>query len=285
MRLIACHDCHRQIDVTQVSAKEIACPCGTKLSNHQQEAKDVVISRCGSCGATVSSDASSCDFCGSQIQRENLSLNLICPECYARNDDSSKFCTGCGVEFAPVQIGSETRADLECPVCSCLMSAQMIAQTPVNECPKCNGIWVPEDALETLVKRAIDARQENEAFAFGLSPKPPRVTGGNPVTQAVVYRKCPACDNLMIRRNFQRKSGVLIDRCMAHGTWLDADELEQIAGFILNGGVRKAESPSSGQHEATPARHKERPVDSRFHNYEEPTLLKLFTDVFKEIVG
>jgi Zn-finger nucleic acid-binding protein len=39
----------------------------------------------------------------------------------------------------------------------------------------------------------------------------------------------------MHRRNFRKSSGVIIDRCTAHGTWLDADELEQIAGFILTG--------------------------------------------------
>ena len=39
----------------------------------------------------------------------------------------------------------------------------------------------------------------------------------------------------MQRRNFRKASGVIIDRCSAHGTWLDADELEQIAGFILSG--------------------------------------------------
>jgi hypothetical protein len=39
----------------------------------------------------------------------------------------------------------------------------------------------------------------------------------------------------MHRRNFQKSSGVIIDRCSTHGTWLDSDELEQIAGYILSG--------------------------------------------------
>ncbi len=40
----------------------------------------------------------------------------------------------------------------------------------------------------------------------------------------------------MQRRNFRRSSGVIIDRCNKHGTWLDADELEQITGFVMSGG-------------------------------------------------
>ena len=41
----------------------------------------------------------------------------------------------------------------------------------------------------------------------------------------------------MQRKNFRKSSGVILDVCGAHGTWLDADELEQIAGFILSGGT------------------------------------------------
>ena len=35
-------------------------------------------------------------------------------------------------------------------------------------------------------------------------------------------------------------SGVIVDRCGDHGTWLDADEIEQIAGFVLSGGRPRA---------------------------------------------
>jgi len=46
----------------------------------------------------------------------------------------------------------------------------------------------------------------------------------------------------MNRHNFQRRSGVIIDVCKAHGTWLDADELEQIGGFIRSGAYAVAQS-------------------------------------------
>ena len=44
----------------------------------------------------------------------------------------------------------------------------------------------------------------------------------------------------MQRRNFRRSSGVVLDVCHQHGTWLDADEIEEIAGFILSGGAVSA---------------------------------------------
>ncbi|HKX45900.1 MAG TPA: zf-TFIIB domain-containing protein, partial [Planctomycetota bacterium] len=49
--------------------------------------------------------------------------------------------------------------------------------------------------------------------------------------------RCPECQAQMQRANFQKRSGVIIDRCHEHGTWLDSDELERIAAYILGGGL------------------------------------------------
>jgi Zn-finger nucleic acid-binding protein len=83
------------------------------------------------------------------------------------------------------------------------------------------------------VSRAVEARRN--ASPEALAALAPRVTGANPASQAIRYRKCPECAAFMHRRNFQKASGVIVDRCSSHGTWLDADELEQIAGFVLSG--------------------------------------------------
>ena len=44
----------------------------------------------------------------------------------------------------------------------------------------------------------------------------------------------------MHRKNYGHASGVIVDWCGPHGTWLDADELERIAAFIRNGGFERA---------------------------------------------
>ena len=57
----------------------------------------------------------------------------------------------------------------------------------------------------------------------------------------------------MLRRNFRKSSGVILDVCSEHGTWLDADELEQITGFILSGGAPSpvlADPPPRARNEA-----------------------------------
>ena len=62
----------------------------------------------------------------------------------------------------------------------------------------------------------------------------------------------------MLRRNYRKSSGVIVDVCNEHGTWLDADELEQIAGFLLSGGrtsemLRPEPTPGSESGKLPPA--------------------------------
>jgi Zn-finger nucleic acid-binding protein len=53
----------------------------------------------------------------------------------------------------------------------------------------------------------------------------------------IEYRKCPECGGAMQRKNFGRRSGVVVDWCGSHGTWLDPHEMEDIAAFVLEGGL------------------------------------------------
>ncbi len=109
----------------------------------------------------------------------------------------------------------------------------------VRECSKCHGLWVPGERFESLVQRAIEAsRQRTES---GLATP---VAARQSVDRNFRYRDCPVCHGRMYRKNYGKRSGVIVDWCGSHGTWLDADELEQIAAFIASGGLRDA-APSA----------------------------------------
>lgn len=237
MRLVACTSCHTQYDVSAVAAARFPCRCGAEVENRVHAPVDARIHRCGSCGAGVGETAERCDYCGSSIEREPGRLSLICPECYARCPDDGRFCTACGVSFRPEAVRVEG-FELPCPDCGALMPPHQVGGIGVNECTGCRGVWAPGESFERLVSRALEARRSAAPDA-GLGPSP-RVRGGNPLAQGVRYRKCPECQGLMQRRNFRKSSGVILDVCGAHGTWLDPDELEQIAGFLLGGGETSA---------------------------------------------
>ncbi len=242
VRLIACSNCHTQYDVANVQAKVFPCRCGEEIENAPLQPRDARVARCGSCGAGVQENVETCAYCGSEIVREPGEHSLICPECFARCADNSKFCTACGVGFRPEPVRIDGH-ELPCPECSALMPARQVAGVSVNECLACHGLWAPGEGFDILVGRAIEARkQAGPAERYTLKP---RVKGGNPLRQGVRYRNCPECERFMARRNYRKKSGVIIDSCSEHGVWLDADELEQIAGFILSGAAGERIEPES----------------------------------------
>lgn len=231
MKLVACPDCHAQYDVSDVLVDTFPCRCGKTLENRTLKSVDAEIRRCGACGAQVDGAAAQCTYCGAAIVREPGPLSLICPECFARNAESARFCTACGVAFQPEPF-PQTGTLLPCPACEAQMAPSQVAGVGVNECGECHGLWVPGSHFDRLVQHAAEARR-----AAGPTAPAPRVRRGNPSAAPVRYRKCPECGALMLRRNFQRASGVILDVCHEHGTWLDADEIEAIAGFILAGGA------------------------------------------------
>jgi Zn-finger nucleic acid-binding protein len=252
VRLIACETCHTQYDVSDVAAETIVCRCGERLANRALVAVDAAIYRCAACGAAVGERAASCEFCGAAIVREGdpRKRSLICPECCARNANDARFCTACGVAFRPEPLPGGG-CEVACPVCDARMPAQTVGGIPVNECTSCGGLWVAGEHFDRLVGRAIESRKQKGPEAALVAP--PRVKGANPVTQRVEYRRCPICGVQMLRKNFRKSSGVILDVCTEHGTWLDANELEQITGFILSGGAPSpvlADPPERPRNEA-----------------------------------
>jgi hypothetical protein len=117
VQLVACGNCHTQYDVSGVTAKTFPCRCGETVENRPPAPVDAEIHRCGACGALVSPDAARCDYCAAEIVRDDARiLSLICPECFARNAEDSRYCTACGVTFRPESVRVDGH-ELPCPVC------------------------------------------------------------------------------------------------------------------------------------------------------------------------
>jgi Zn-finger nucleic acid-binding protein len=243
VRLVACRDCHAQYDVTDVAEPFFECRCGANVRNEAQAAVDAAVKRCSACGALLPEKAESCAYCQAAVVRAGV-LSLICPECFARNAETSKFCVGCGVEFRPEALPQEQDAPIHCPACGGddELAVRGVGGVWVRECAKCNGLWVPGDRFESLVQRALEAARKRTELGVA-APAPKRQS----VDPKFRYRHCPACKGTMHRKNYGKRSGVIVDWCGTHGTWLDADELEQIAAFIASGGLRDAApSPTPG---------------------------------------
>ena len=97
------------------------------------------------------------------------------------------------------------------------------------ECEGCDGIWVDGETFEELCA-------DREAQAAVLHQYADRTEP----SRRVKYRPCVRCGKMMNRVNFARISGVVVDVCKGHGTFLDPGELHVIVTFIQGGGLQRA---------------------------------------------
>jgi hypothetical protein len=65
------------------------------------------------------------------------------------------------------------------------------------------------------------------------------------------YLSCPQCGRTMNRQNFMKRSGVIVDVCLHHGTWFDSDEARRAGEFVAAGG-KEPEEPRSIRTSAPP---------------------------------
>jgi Zn-finger nucleic acid-binding protein len=110
---------------------------------------------------------------------------------------------------------------------------------PVHGCRSCGGAWIDANTLQVVLE-AASARAPMEGHGVGDRGVRRRTMPPGTATAKVVYRKCPVCDHSMLRRNFARVSGVVVDECSRHGMFFDAGELEDILDFVRSGGLALA---------------------------------------------
>jgi len=142
--------------------------------------------------------------------------------------ESCMYCGGTGIE---------DKASFRPPVCAACKSTMKPhpdPKIPVLHCNSCKSLWFGRELLETHLATLEVQVAETDDFDRPIAP-----TRQQP--QAVEYRKCPSCDAPMKRENYRRISGIIVDTCQRHGTFLDAGELELLVAFIEAGGAAAAD--------------------------------------------
>ena len=176
---------------------------------------------CPNCGAAADPAAGRCPYCEARL------ATVSCPQCFALLFDGAAFCPHCGARRTRAESGTTTAP---CPGCRTPLRTVTVGDTPLLECPQCDGLWVDAELFERLCA-------DREAQTAVLH----RFTRPNAAPEPTVrYRPCARCGKIMNRINFGRLSGTVVDACRAHGTFLDPGELHQIVRFIQEGGLDRA---------------------------------------------
>jgi Zn-finger nucleic acid-binding protein len=141
--------------------------------------------------------------------------------------EGARFCPKCGARRARSE---EEGAKTTCPGCASELHRLQIGQTTLLECTSCDGLWMDAEVFEGLCADKESQAAVLHRFA-GRSAAPP---------DRVKYRPCVRCGKMMNRINFGKLSGVVVDVCKGHGTYLDPGELHRIVEFIRSGGLERA---------------------------------------------
>jgi Zn-finger nucleic acid-binding protein len=120
---------------------------------------------------------------------------------------------------------------LECPRCS--IPLRQGFEPPVSGCPNCGGVFYDPATLKRVLQ---EARLHAETTPY----RRPILS----LTEPVRYLRCPACQDMMHRRNFAESSGVVVDVCTRDGVWFDDGELALILHFCSSGQMAKSEKLS-----------------------------------------
>lgn len=232
--LISCTECSRQYDASkcEVGAR-VHCHCGQVMDVRPPRGHDARVVRCSSCGAPREAGSQNCKFCHSDFTLHEKDLHTVCPKCLVRVSDRAKFCHYCAARLDAQLVAGDT-TPLKCPACPdrhSLASRQIGRdKTAVFECTHCGGLWLSLETLERLIEEAVSEAVFDTLPPQRRSPAPERQQGS-------MYRPCADCGELMVRRNYGRRSGTIVDVCRHHGVWFDNDELAQILTWIRNGGA------------------------------------------------
>jgi Zn-finger nucleic acid-binding protein len=238
-RLTRCRACHRQYDVSRRAVgTSFHCRCGTLLEVEAIEGHDATVVRCSACGGPRQGKSPACGYCGSDFTLHERDLHTICPNCLARISDRARYCHHCATLIAPQGTGgSET--DRQCPACkepSSLVSRGLGGdQLSVLECGHCAGLWLSKEVFSH-----VETRAQQAATASDHGPPSPARRPSQDNREPARYRPCPVCGVLMHRRNYGRKSGVIVDTCQEDGLWFDSEELDAILEWVRQGGLERA---------------------------------------------
>jgi Zn-finger nucleic acid-binding protein len=182
---------------------------------------------CPNCGAAVSPDAASCQYCQASL------ATMKCPSCFGRLFLGAAFCPACGARAS--RAATDVTPPKHCPACRGVMQAAQVGPLALADCATCAGVWVDAATFEAL-RASIEAQAAVlHETAAGRGAPVTAVAGAR-----IRYRPCPRCGQMMNRVNFAKYSGVILDVCRDHGSFFDRDELQRVVRFIQAGGLDRA---------------------------------------------
>ena len=108
---------------------------------------------------------------------------------------------------------------MDCPRCHLTLKQDRYESVNVNLCHQCWGYWLDRGEFTriTTIRELMFSDEEKRAILERARAAAPDDGGTLP---------CPRCAKEMEKIDFNVKAPITLDRCPAHGIWLDTHELK-----------------------------------------------------------
>jgi Zn-finger nucleic acid-binding protein len=107
---------------------------------------------------------------------------------------------------------------MNCPVCKefQLGPIKLLEGLPANQCPNCNGVFIPSNAYMTW-RRTLGSGLPEKEGAIEIDPS----------WDVKELKLCPTCGHIMARYKVFPDTDFYLDRCRnCNGIWLEYEEWE-----------------------------------------------------------
>ena len=165
---------------------------------------------------------------------------MDCTNCGAPLPAKSNLCTYCktlndtDLRALPHDVGQGPESARDCPRCRIKLRTVDLRKSGrflIERCEQCLGIFFDPGELEALVEASV-----SRVYEVDLERLHTLLEEETAHQAPVNYVPCPVCAELMNRKNYGTRSGVIVDTCKQHGVWLDGGELKQLLKWVKAGG-------------------------------------------------
>lgn len=110
---------------------------------------------------------------------------------------------------------------MNCPRCNLPLKTQDYEGVETEICEECWGFWLDTGEFENILDRRdfTFSEDEREAILSLRSASKPGESAPAP---------CPKCGRIMEMALYDESVRLEIDRCVAHGVWLDTGEIKKV---------------------------------------------------------
>lgn len=183
-------------------------------------------------------------------------MTTTCPSCGKPTSAKALRCVHCGGSIVATTTRGQHQA-VVCPRCGDGTDVVRLGALELDLCRGCGGLWFDRGELEQLRHAATDVVTANQVVeALKVLQQHKRSV------DVSSYLDCPVCGQGMARKNYRDVSGIMLDRCTSHGTFLDRDEAVRLIELIRDGG-EQALTERASRHEREDLRRKLRSIEAR----------------------